>query len=435
MLTIYTPTITNRVRYILDLFFTEQLRVDHVLTDDLVEFHAADSPKFAYNKKLIPSVLCFGSAGLLFEKGVTAQNIDVTEHNYLKIFYQTPGEGLAMPFDPFAAAFYLVSRYEEYLPHRSDIHGRFPATESLAYKNDFLKVPLVNYYINAVKTRLLEEFPDMKFHPRKFKYVPTYDIDSAYAYKNKGIIRNIGGLAKAAVKVDLKLMMSRVRVMAGLEQDPYDTYDYLRGLHEKYKRKPIFFFLLGDYDAFDKNISVMIPEFRSLIKSIADEAEVGIHPSYASNTNPTKLKKEIKRLSRILRQDIKLSRQHFLMLRFPHTYNGLLENDIVEDYSMGYASQLGFRASICSSFYFYSLEQENKTPLKVYPFAMMDATLNYYLKMSPEEAIEELTPIIDEVKSLDGLFISLWHNNSLSETQEWVGWRKVFESMLSMIHE
>ena len=40
-------------------------------------------------------------------------------------FEQT--ENSALPFDVFAAGFYLLSRYEEYLPHIKDRFHRFPA--------------------------------------------------------------------------------------------------------------------------------------------------------------------------------------------------------------------------------------------------------------------------------------------------------------------
>lgn len=434
MLTIYTPQTTNRIRYTFDLFFTEQLRVPFVLTDSLDAFHAAQGAKFCYDSQTIKGAMNFGAAYLLFEKGITEQKLEVTEYDYLKVFYQVHGEEYVLPFDPFAATFFLVSRYEEYLPHRTDQHGRFPARESFAYKNDFLHIPVVNYYINLVKTKLQEHFPDMKFHQRRFKYIPSYDIDSAYNYKNKGFIRNIGGVLGAMSRFDTANLKDRLQVFLGGKKDPYDSYEYLHGLHQQYGLSPLFFFLVGDYGEFDKNISINISEFKSLIKAVADEAEVGIHPSYASNEEPEKLSQEIKRLRRVLKQEVRISRQHFLMLKFPETYSNLLEHDIEEDYTMGYASLPGFRAGIASSFYHYSLEKENKTTLRVYPFVVMDATLKYYMKLRPQEAIETLRPLIEEVKNVNGLFISLWHNSSFDD-EVWKGWKPVYEKMLSIIHE
>lgn len=48
----------------------------------------------------------------------------------------------------------------------------------------------------------------------------------AWSYKNKGLIRNLGGLV-------LKPGFERMAVLAGLKKDPFDCYDFLDKLHEK----------------------------------------------------------------------------------------------------------------------------------------------------------------------------------------------------------
>lgn len=433
MLVIYTPQVTNRIRYVFDLFFKEQMQISYKVTSSMDEFRVTEGPKIVYDSRPQEDCLCFGAVFLLFQRGISQQDLTVTEHNYLKIFYQIEGEEFVLPFDPFAAAFYLVSRYEEYLPHANDRHDRFPPEESFAYRNGFLQVPVVNHYIKLVQLKIQEHYPELKFATEKFKYKPTFDVDSAYNYRGKGPFRNLGGLARSFLQGNFTEATDRVKVLSGNKQDPYDTYDYLLELHGKYDYKPVFFFLLGDYDEFDKGISINVTEFQSLIKSIADDAEVGIHPSYASNTDTSKLRREINRLSRTLKRDVRISRQHFLKLKFPDTYRNLMEQDIEEDYTIGYAALPGFRASICSSFYFYDLGRENKTLLKLYPFAFMDATLNYYMKLKPHEALETVKPLIDEVKDVNGLLITLWHNSSFCEADEWVGWRHMYEQMVEYV--
>jgi hypothetical protein len=37
---------------------------------------------------------------------------------------------------------------------------------------------------------------------------------------------------------------------------------------------------------------------------------------------------------------------------------------------------------------------------------------------------------IKVVKSVNGEFISIWHNESLSDKGRWQGWRKVYEEMV-----
>lgn len=97
---------------------------------------------------------------------------------------------------------------------------------------------------------------------------------------------------------------------------------------------------------------------------------------------------------------------------------------------MGYASLPGFRAGTCTPFPFYDLTSEKETSLRIFPFQVMDGTLNQYMKLSPDEALEECKKLIDEVKKVNGTFISLWHNESLSEMREWKQWRNVYYKLL-----
>jgi hypothetical protein len=63
----------------------------------------------------------------------------------------------------------------------------------------------------------------------------------------------------------------------------------------------------------------------------------------------------------------------------------------------------------------------------------MDATLKYYLKSQSDEALSKIQLIIDEVKSVNGHFISLWHNEPWSDYKEWKGWIHLYEQMLQYI--
>ena len=217
----------------------------------------------------------------------------------------------------------------------------------------------------------------------------------------------------------------------GKQNDPYDTYDYQLDIIKKHNIPFIYFFLLGDYGMNDKNIPVSNSNFQSLIKRLADYDKVGIHPSYASNNSFLTLEKEVGRLAPIVKREVNKSRQHFLKLKFPNTYRNLIELDVFNDYSMGYATHYGFRAGICTPFYFYDLDLEVETRLLSHPFAIMEGTLKYYMKIGPEEALTHYKKLIDEVKKVDGTFISLWHNDTLSNQGLWEGWRHIFEEMIA----
>ena len=169
-----------------------------------------------------------------------------------------------------------------------------------------------------------------------------------------------------------------------------------------------------------------------LIKSIVDYAKVGLHPAYFTMQNSTLLKKEKERLEDITNMPTKRSRQHYLRFSLPETYQNLIDLEIEEDYSMGYASNVGFRAGTCTPFYFYDLDFEIQTPLKVFPFALMDTTLNDYMKLTPKQSLGRIRDLKNEVKAVDGLFITLFHNESLSNYLRWRGWERLYESMLKI---
>ena len=431
MLLIYTASLSPRLKYIFDLIFNELLGVKYKFTASKEEFTAYAGAKLNYSDHAFGNELFFYASKFLFEKGIEDQNLSVFDWNGTKAFFATHPK-YVFPFDPFAASFYLVSRYEEYLPHIRDEHDRYDTRESLAYQKNFLDKPLVNIWALKIKEELQKRFPGLLFAQKKYKYISTIDIDNAYAFLEKGIMRTAGGYARALVNMDFEDITLRTKVLLGVEVDPYDTFNYQLEIQKKHKFKTIYFMLLGEYGVNDKNVPPDSKKLRSLIKSLADYSEVGIHPSYGSNKNKNNFKKEVNVLNKILKRDVTKSRQHFLILKLPSTYRNLIDLDIKEDYTMGYALQVGFRASICSQFYFYDLDMEQTTPLLIHPFAVMDATLKYYMKVQPEEAMNYIKPLIEEVKAVNGTFISLWHNESLSENKLWAGWKTVYEQMAEM---
>ncbi len=429
MLLIYTHKISHRNKYIFNLIFKDILGIDFIITIDAEEFKKHKGAKLSYTHTALGDELFFVSRNLLFESGILEQNISVFEFNSSKVFYAT-GKISSLPFDVFAASFYLVSRYEEYLPHIRDEHDRFEAKDSLAFINNFLSKPLVNIWAGWIKDLLQKKYSDLIFPEKEYEFISTIDIDNAYAYREKGFTRSIGGYLKSFSEFNFKEIRQRNRVLLGFDKDPYDTYDFQLTLLKKHNFKSIYFFLLGDYGVNDKNLPIESKRFQSLIKMLGDYAEIGIHPSYGSNKSKGQLKKEVNRLAKVVHRDVTKSRQHFLKLTLPETYRNLIDIDITDDYTMGYASQVGFRASICTPFNFYDLDMELETKLKIHPFAVMEGTLKYYMKIKAENAMQKIRPLIDGVKSVNGVFISLWHNDSLNNQELWLGWREVYEEMV-----
>jgi hypothetical protein len=427
---ILVPKRTNRLVYIFNHFFKELMGLEPEFCISNEKFEAYDGFKIHYGFSAINDEFFIAADELLFERGIKEQELSFGEYYNLPTLFPTYNRDSKYTFDLFSAAFYLLSRYEEYLPFMKDKYGRFPASESVAFRNNFLHKPLIDIWVKDLSFLLKESFPQIEIQRPEYSFTPTIDIDAAYAYKHKGALRIIGGYLKSLKDFDFKDLILRTQVLLGLERDPFDTFDYLFDTIRGNNLKAIFFILFADYGTNDKNIPTYSRAFRELAAYIGDNAEVGIHPSFTSNSITSKLKKEITTLSKTVHQEILKSRQHFLIIHMPSTYRNLITHEIVEDYSMGYADEIGFRASTSRSFLFYDLEMEYTTSLRVHPFAAMEGTLKDYKRLNNEEALNEYKNIIDEIKAVEGTFISIWHNESLSNKKRWIGWKTIFEKMI-----
>ena len=434
MLIVYTHKITPRVSYIFKHFFVRLLQSEVKLTSSVEEFVAFNGPKMSYTTRSLGNEFHVQSNDLLFEQGVNDMEIKMNNWDDTPCFFYNSVKA-SIPFDIFAASFYLISRYEEYLPYVQDQYERFSVVDSLAYKEKFLEEPLVDIWALKFLKLFTEKFPEFNFKQRMFEFTATFDVDNVFAYQQKGFIRNFGGFFRDLFRFQFQNMADRVMVLLRFKDDPYNTYNYILNLTKKYNIKTIFFFLIGDYTTYDTNVSSSNSTYKSLIKSIADYVNIGLHPSYFTMKNEQKLKKEKQKLEQIINQPILRSRQHFLRVKLPETYQNLIDLDVIEDYSMGYAKHFGFRASTCTPFYFYDLDFEIQTPLKIFPFSIMDVTLRDHLDLVPNVAKSKILSSIEEVKKVNGQFVLLFHNETLSEFGRWSGWRKIYEDVIASIYD
>ncbi len=426
MITIYSQQTSPRLEYTIKYIFNHFFNTEYLLTTNENQFENAKGVKINYSPKVYDNVINIYSDKLLFQTGTNEIKPKYFSNNGKHYLFLSPNQNYSLPYDIFSAVFYMISRYEEY--------GKgfdFRYIHSIAYKHNFLRQPVVNIWLDELHILINKMFPqEQNIKMPKYQYISTIDIDNAYAYKYKGIIRYALSTTRSIILNDMEDIKTRLATTTNKRKDPYDTYDYIKQIHKQVNITPKIFILLSNYGKLDKNLHYKNKKYRKLIKELDQFAEVGIHPGYASNFNKNKLKEEIKRLEDILNRKITISRQHFLVLSFPYTYQTLLENGIQEDYSMGYSRSLGFRAGTTVPFFFYDLEKEKETTLKIYPFAVMDITLNKYMGHTPCTAIEETSKFIKYAKKYGGYFISAWHNESLSEYKHWNQWKKVFEYIL-----
>lgn len=428
--------ITNRHHYVFDFLFFENLGLSYIITSDISQFKESnDSLKINYSGKQYDSPNCLKvfNQGFL-EQNQIYQNVqpDVLKSGKEAILFPAPANfTFDFNFDIFSACFYLLSRYEEYQKFKPDKHNRFCSSSSIAKKFDFIKFPLVDSWIELIRVRF-NSISDLKIEKAKYAFQPTYDIDIAWAFKHKGFIRTLGLLVRLLKSKNKQLNKDIINTLFNNKKDPYQVFYDLDNLHKTYSiSNAIFFFAVGKWSAFDKNTSISNLEFQSLIQGIHKKYELGIHPSYRSNTHVDILKSELKNLEKTVGENILKSRQHFLKLSFPTTYQNLVQQGIKEDYTLGYSDCIGFRASCSRSFLWYDLREEKTSTLRLFPFQVMDVSLFNYMNLSPEEALNQIAEIINYIKLFGGTFRTIWHNSSFYTEEGWtVEKQKMYESLL-----
>jgi hypothetical protein len=425
---IFTTRDVPRLRYIAGILLGEILGLSWEIVTDKRKL--GKNPVINYSSEELKGSFTIVPVSLLFETEIKNQEFEVSRWKGLPVFFSA-GQGSDIPFDIFAASFFLVSRYEEYLKFEPDQYGRFPASASLALRNGFLSIPVIDLWARELARTMVVKFQNLVFRKNRFSSMVTIDMDEPFEYLGKAVFRSLGGMIRDIGKKSGKAA-DRYRIVTHGEKDPWDVFDFITSAISTTNSAARFFIPTGDRSQYDKNAYWKNEDFRSLVKKIIFRFGFGLHPSFYASEDAGKLKEEYDRLNRITSIETLSSRFHFIKLSFPESYRNLVDAGIMEDYSMGYPDEAGFRAGIARPFRFYDIEKEIETSLTVFPFQVMDATLIKYKKLGPVESEGVISEMIDVTRKVGGTFISIWHNTSLLDNPEHKGWRLLFESMLKM---
>lgn len=420
-----------RLHYALDIIFNLHLQIDFEVIDSL-DVAPRRAMLINYSKyKTERKNISIYPHPILNEDNIYAQRIRVSRGEedlpYFFASYDFKGDYY---FDLFALVFYMVSRYEEYLRFVPDEFGRFRSSQSLAYRNNFLKVPIADKWILHLKKSIERKWQIKIPLKRKLEIRPTFDIDIPFAFIHRPYWMHIPLIIRDLVMFRFKILNARLSTLLQLRKDDFDTYEKIDALLKTYKTKATYFVLMRFRYPHDLNYSWRSDAFSILVRRLTSKTFFGIHPSIYSHNGIKYLKEEIIRLGRKSGKEVVRSRQHYLSIKLPETYEKLLELGIEEDYSMGFHDRSGFRAGTCLPFPWYNLKEEKQTDLMIHPFQIMDATLRRHQGKSSTEAIEEIAGIKTEISAVHGQFSFIWHNSSFSKIYGWEGWEEVLESCL-----
>lgn len=427
MIIIYADSITERLLFTLEFVFKDR-GVDYQVINDFKKYQALEGPKLCYSDYPDAEGYQIYPAQLLFDEDVDLtieKQIDMLVWEGVKVL------GFKGIPDILASIFYFISDYTNQLNKERDEHNRAIGALSLAAQYQLNDKLMAERWSEAFLDVLEQKGFEFTRKALAFNWIPSFDIDNTFAYKLKDGLRLYLSRVKDLIKQDRKRKIERQYVLSGDKKDPFDTFDYIVGLKE-YGVHPIVFYLLGDYGKFDRNIAWDDIRHQRHIRNLSREVDVFLHPSYKSNFNYAQLLEEKRRLESIILKEVEASRQHFLKLVVPITYNQMMKAGFKHDYSTGYADLYGFRLGTARPVHFFDIKKNYQSELVLHSIAYMDGTLNQYLGFSIPEAKLVVQQLFEECREFGGDFISLWHNETLGDYGIWKGWREVHDLMIEL---
>jgi hypothetical protein len=422
----FVDQVNERWLYTLDFIFKKR-GLKYYITEDIHSFESSNEPKINFGSVPKENSLNWKHCRLLDQEEIFNGMITHLDFKGIDCF------AFDERHDPLSSIFFVLTRMEEYLIKDRDNHGRFSPKSSYQYKYDWLEECICDKWADwllaewgaIVGLTFKQDVPIVNL-------IPTFDIDNAFAYKLKDGTRRMLSIFRDLSRFDRFRLTERKKVLNEEEKDPYDTYDLIMSVADNYDVRV--FWLVGEYSNYDRNISIKHKQHQKLIQDISVKIDLGIHPSYRSDNIPYHILKEKETLEKVIgkQEKVKYARQHFLRLSIPETYLSYLKCGIKEDFTMGYADNIGFRAGTAKPFFWFDLEKNSVTNLLIRPFAYMDGSLLEYMEFSIQEAQQKIDKLYAEVEKYGGDFIFIWHNETIGNYGKWKGWNNVLTHTLDL---
>jgi len=410
---IFSEKDSTRLQHVCGFIFNGVLNVGFSITTKMEEAEQFNGPTINYSNKKLKNTFQILPHALLFEKEVAPAKPKTLFQNGIIYFYKND---TGFRFDIFSAIFYLISRYEEWQDFAADKHGRFECDQSILITEKQHLEPVVDKWIIELKNELQKQFHETVFPEKEFKIISTIDVDNLFAYRSKGFIRTLGACVKDIVKLNFVNFINRLLVLFGKKKDPFDIYEEISDFCFEKKIPIIYFFLFKTGTKFDRTVNPKSSAFTEVFNTLRkNKSVIAIHPSYFSETNEGGIESEAKALSAKIGERVIFSRQHYLKFNIRTTPKKLIESGIQVDFSMGYATEPGFRAGTSFPFYYYDFNEEKSKDLLMVPFCAMDGAYTVYQKSGTEAAYKSLYDLSEKVRHVKGIFVTVFHERTFSD--------------------
>lgn len=347
------------------------------------------------------------------EGGVNAQNL-------FKIINGLPVLAREKRPDYILSAFVLLSGMQEWLSKKKDKWGRFPYCESFQEKFGQARVAWVDKYFEKIYQKLKTKFKLPLRKEKRSHIALTHDIDllrwpllqnSSYYFSTC-----LTSGSKQAIQ-SLPLLFSNTR----------KNIDAIVELEHQFGVQSIFFWLTetgrGAFNIKNADYSLNSKYVQNAMKNIEGCNSVNaLHKSSKSKPIIDELDGNCKLCP--------ISRFHFLLFNLP-SHGNEIDQSVQQDYSYGFAEQMGFRNSYSRPFHPFDFRKWKAFSFLEVPLNIMDNTLLTYLKKKPEEAEEEIFDFLNNHKSGSCISI-LWHNEYFT-TFKYSKWRELYKRILKYL--
>jgi len=432
-------------KYAADILFSEFAGLDYIFQQaavDNYEIHFESGRKIIFHDTFFGNIK---SEQSYLQKNALPQTLKFldpnpyTFENRLPIifgndYFSERNNIIECGLDIFASAFFMLSRWEEYVIEEKDIHGRTPENMLFAVKNSISNRPVADEYFMFLK-KLLQSAGIENINENTYQAVITHDVDFLYKYSGfLSFIKKAGGdlLKRRSFDQLFKTVGEYTALLGGKAADPYDTYDYLADVSEKYGMKSHFYFIAGESSEEDVKYSISSPKTKTLIKELeAQDHIIGIHGSYNSHKNEKQFALELARINAYTRKPVSEGRQHFLRFHNPLTWRIWDKKGLQTDSTLGFRHRLGFRAGTAREFPLFDILERRQLALRERPLIIMDVALREQFP-KPEKGMQELAELKATVKKYGGNLVLLWHNSNF-DGAHWKEYANNYEQIIKIV--
>ena len=435
-------------RYIFDVIFDEILGINYTIkfieSLDLFIIKSLNNNNEFKLPDLFFSKLDssdYFSKNILLEASLVVLELDsrfdglIYESNSIPIIYGDDINSTTYDFciDIFGSSFFMLTRFEEMISNKKDLHFRFSAKDSISFRNNFLNRPIVDEYIEILWKLL--KLNDDKLIRKKESYnlIVSCDVDVPYEEYNTSIFkffRKVGGdlLKRKSLIALLNTLCNFIFTKFNLFVfDRLYRFNWMMRVADEYNIK-IDFFFIADQSESGKDGFYSLSEIRiqKLFTLICKKGhKIGLHGSYNSFNNYNQLLKETKILNftlnqlKIIQSNLGI-RQHYL--RWDYT-TPFIQNacNINIDNTLGFADHFGFRCGTCKEYSMFDLGNRKKLQIKQRPLIVMESTFieNVYMALGINiNSWNLVKDLVNKCKFYNGNFSLLWHNSSLINSEQ-----------------